>query len=158
MDTSTKTPPSNQRVTVREASELLGVSEHAIRQRIRRNTLKSDKDADGRVYVLLDVDTEVSGETSDKASGEIYDVDPIRLLREQNQMLREQLDEAHAANRENRRIIAALTQRIPAIEEAPSEPRESSVTPSGEQDNDVPLREDQGQEKRSSSWWRRFFG
>ena len=46
-------------------------------------------------------------------------------------MLREQLAEAHAANRENRRIIAALTQRIPELE-APSEPREAPVTASGD--------------------------
>src|SRR5215218_5530879 len=121
------------RLTVKEASELLGISEHAIRQRIRRNTLDSDKDADGRVYVLLDVDTEISGERSGKVSGEQSIVDSVQLLLDQNQLLREQLDEAHAANRENRRIIAALTQRIPELE-APPEPRESPATASEDTD------------------------
>jgi hypothetical protein len=99
------------------------------------------------------LDTEISGEPSDERPG----VDPVHeMLREQNQMLREQLAEAHAANRENRRIIAALTQRIPELE-APSEPREAPVTAS----------EDRGglpseQEKRSElrwprPWWRRLF-
>jgi hypothetical protein len=151
----TSDKPSNHRVTVKEAAELLGVSEHAIRQRIRRNTLESDKDADGRVYVLLDVDNELSGETSGKASDEQSDVNPVQMLREQNQILREQLDEAHAANRENRRIIAALTQRIPAIEEAP-EPRESPVSASNDAGNGSPP-ENQGRVPERS-WWRRFFG
>jgi hypothetical protein len=139
---------TRQRVTVREASGVLGISEHAIRQRIRRGTLESDKDADGRVYVLLDLDTELSGEPSDNASGG----DPVHeMLREQNQMLREQLVEAHAANRENRRIIAALTQRIPELE-ATTEPREAPVTPSQHQGDGVAPPEP---ERRS--WWQRLF-
>ena len=43
--------------------------------------------------------------------------------------LREQLAQANERDRENRRIIAALTARIPAIE-APQEARESPETPS----------------------------
>ena len=149
------------RLTVKEASELLGISEHAIRQRIRRNTLDSDKDADGRVYVLLDVDTEISGERSGKVSGEQSIVDSVQLLLDQNQLLREQLDEAHAANRENRRIIAALTQRIPELE-APPEPRESPVTST--EDTGSRRRPTEPQEPLSEepleqrSWWRRWFG
>ena len=136
-----------RRYTVREASELLRISQHATRQRIRRNTLESLKDTNGRVYVLLDRDPEPSGEASDKASGERSDVDLV-------QMLREQLAEAHAANRENRRIIAALTQRIPEIE-APRETRDSSETPSdGEAGTGTPA-SDTDQPRRS--WWRRFF-
>ncbi len=66
--------------------------------------------------------------------------------------LRRQLEEAHAANRENRRIIAALTQRIPELE-APRDERESSETVSegAERVEEVPLKE----ERRS--WLYRFF-
>jgi hypothetical protein len=49
--------------------------------------------------------------------------------------LRKQLEEAHSANRENRRIIAALTQRIPEIEpprESPPEARDGRETASEE--------------------------
>ncbi len=135
---------------MREASELLRISQHAIRQRIRRNTLESLKDTNGRVCVLLDRDPEPSGEASDKASGEQSGVDLV-------QMLREQLAEAHAANRENRRIIAALTSRIPEIE-APRETRDSSETASeGEPGAEVPT-SDPGEPRSSRSWWRRFFG
>ncbi len=44
--------------------------------------------------------------------------------------LRDQLEEAHAANRENRRIIATLTQRIPELE-APQETPGASEEPDG---------------------------
>jgi hypothetical protein len=57
-----------------------------------------------------------------------YDPSSVREMRElvevlssQVEMLRAELDEAHAANRENRRIMAALTQRILELD-APSEP------------------------------------
>jgi hypothetical protein len=40
----------------------------------------------------------------------------VEALRAEVETLRAELEEAHAANRENRRIIAALTQRIPELE------------------------------------------
>jgi hypothetical protein len=135
---------------VREAAEVLRISQHAIRQRIRRNTLASEKTAAGRVYVLLDRDVEVSGEPSEDPSGEASGVDPVQMLREHNQMLREQLAEAHAANRENRRIIAGLIQRAPSLEP----PRDEAHGP--ETDAETGEATETGVQRRS--WWRRWFG
>jgi DNA-directed RNA polymerase specialized sigma24 family protein len=39
---------------LRQAATLLGISKDAVRQRIRRGTLRSGKGEDGRVYVYLD--------------------------------------------------------------------------------------------------------
>ena len=39
---------------VKQAAEMLGISSEGIRQRIRRGTLRSEKDTDGRVYVFLE--------------------------------------------------------------------------------------------------------
>jgi hypothetical protein len=146
---------------VREAAEVLQISQHAIRQRIRRNTLASEKTAAGRVYVLLDRDALVSGEPSEDTSGEASGVDPVQMLREHNQMLREQLAEAHAANRENRRIIAGLIQRVPEI--APGNPRDEphgpQTAPEEPEGTEAPSDREQaetGVQRRS--WWRRFFG
>jgi hypothetical protein len=69
------------------------------------------------------------------------------------------------AGRENRRIIAALTQRIPAIEspaETPQEPPESP-TAATEQPGRVepePQPQVQGAQEGAErvSWWRRLFG
>ena len=154
---------NRQRLTVREAAEVLRISQHAIRQRIRRNTLASEKTAAGRVYVLLDRDALVSGEPSEDTPGEASGVDPVQMLREHNQMLREQLEEAHAANRENRRIIAGLIQRVPELEsprDAPHGPETVAEEPEG---TDAPTgqvdRETGVQPRRAErSWWRRFFG
>ena len=151
---------NRQRLTVREAAEVLRISQHAIRQRIRRNTLASEKTAAGRVYVLLDRDVEVSGEPSEDPSGEASGVDPVQMLREHNQMLREQLAEAHAANRENRRIIAGLIQRVPELEAPRDEPHgPETVSETAEGTTDTPAAQvdrETGVQRRS--WWRRFFG
>ena len=117
------------RYTVREAAELLGISQHAIRQRIRRGTITSAKDVNGRVYVYLDQDSGVSGGQPDEASGGPSVVDPMRMLREHNQELREQLEAERNAHAETQRIAYTLAQRIPELE-APSEPRESPETDS----------------------------
>jgi excisionase family DNA binding protein len=43
----------NELLTVAEAAERLGITKEAIRKRIHRGTLRSDKDADGTVRVYL---------------------------------------------------------------------------------------------------------
>src|SRR5918999_5591194 len=41
------------RVTVQEAAQRLGISQDAVRQRVRRGSMRHDKDDKGRVYVYL---------------------------------------------------------------------------------------------------------
>ena len=48
------TSDNTLRVTVVKAAELLGLTEGAVRQRIKRGTLPIEKPVDGSVYVLLD--------------------------------------------------------------------------------------------------------
>lgn len=74
------------------------------------------------------------------------------------QYLDDQLDQKREANRENRRIIAALTSRIPAIE-APSETPGSAETGEEQQDrgpqprSDAPGPQEGAQEcSRRRSW------
>jgi hypothetical protein len=65
--------------------------------------------------------------------------------------LREQLQQANERDRENRRIIAALTSRIPAIEA----PQDAQEEPEGvESRPDVPG----AQEGARRPWWRRIWG
>jgi hypothetical protein len=113
---------SERRVHLSEAAEILGVSKDAVRMRVKRGTLRSEKGEDGRVYVWVNVMPHADPNGGVPPQGE---VDPYRELIEE---LRDRVRSLEDANRENRRIIAALTQRIPELD-APSEPRESPVTP-----------------------------
>ena len=147
-----------ERVTVAEAAERLGISEGAVRQRLNRGTLSSEKDVDGRVYILLGNDT-TDGIQNVQGLSVL-----VESLHDQVQYLREQLDEekeAHReADRENRRLLAAALERIPAIEaprEEPSEPRESAVSDSEDTaKGDIP--QDQADSEIKRSWWQRLFG
>jgi len=69
--------------------------------------------------------------------------------------LERQLEEAAERDRENRRIIVALTSRIPAIE-ALQEARASPETVEGQQGSiDAPA---EPQAATSRPWWRRLIG
>jgi hypothetical protein len=72
--------------------------------------------------------------------------------------LERQLEEAAERDRENRRIIAALTSRIPAIE-APQEASEAHETAEEQQGRGLPRSATEGaREGARRPWWRRMFG
>src|SRR5829696_4611965 len=108
------------RLTLRQAAAALGVSESAIRKRVERGTLRSDKGPDGRRYVYLDnVADTVTDQRADASAAHEGDA-LISELRAHNDTLREQLESERQAHGEARRIIAGLVESIPAIK-APSE-------------------------------------
>jgi len=140
---------------VAEAAEILGISAEAVRGRIRRGTLPVEREG-GAVYVLLE--GEPQGRTTDDQSRTTADQPDDRtdaLIAE----LQDRVRSLEEANRENRRIIAALTSRIPAIE-APQEARESPQTVEEEPQRAEPRPDapsaQEGVERRP--WWRRIFG
>ena len=149
-----RTPPK-RRTTVAEAAEILGISAEAVRGRIRRRTLPVEREG-GAVYVLLE--GEPQGRTTADQSRTTADQPDDRtdaLIAE----LQDRVRSLEEANRENRRIIAALTSRIPAIE-APQEARESPQTVEEEPQRAEPRPDapsaQEGVERRP--WWRRIFG
>jgi hypothetical protein len=76
---------------LRQAAARLGVSESAIRKRVERGTLPSDKGPDGRRYVYLDSGAD---NMSDKGADESSTHEPDALiseLRTHNDTLREQV-------------------------------------------------------------------
>ncbi len=157
-----------ERVTIQEAARRLGVSESAIRKRVQRGTLQHQKGGDGRVYVYLDM-----GETGEDTVRDTSRDELVDELRDTVRDLRERLDREEEANRENRRLLAAALERIPAIE-APQEPRGEPET--GRQDaggvdrgeaveaqagaEEPPTNVERSTEEsaRRPSWWRRIFG
>lgn len=134
---------TERRLTLQDAAQQLSITPDALRQRIRRGQYHSTKE-DGRVYVYLNLDrTETEHNVQVKSNALISEIQ-ARV-----QLLEQELERAHERDRENRRIIAALTQRIPELE-APSEPSESPETAT------VDTGEAEPQPERVP-WWRRWF-
>jgi hypothetical protein len=144
-------PTANQqRLTVHDAARRLGISEDAVRMRIKRDTLSAEKEG-GRLYVLLDIEPTIEP-TTDRTD------ELIEELRARVHSLEDQLGQEREANRENRRIIAALTSRIPAIE-APQEASDAgeTVEETPERAEPRPATPD-AQAGARRPWWRRVFG
>ena len=160
---------ARRRLDLKEAAEALGTSVDAVRKRISRGTLESDKDPDGRVYVWLDLDQTVSPGDSSLALLEAKD-ETIQLLRRELEVWQEEA-------RRKDHIIAALTERIPELEpprETSPEARESHETaaespttsreewPLGHEGETYGTSAQEAEEslhgRRERSWWRAFFG
>ncbi len=141
-----------ERLTVGQAAERLGISAEAVRQRIKRDTLHHVKDA-GTVYVLFDTRQDADRKTNQALI--------VQRLDSEVAYLRDQLDQANERDRENRRIIAALTQRIPELPPAPEPGSPPDATGSPETAStdagrgSVPGR---GEAPQHRPWWRRIFG
>src|SRR4051812_3589364 len=110
------------------------VSVDAVRSRIRRGSLESEKDPDGRVYVWLGSD-----QASDEPRRQVESSrELVEVLQAQVEDLRARLDRETEANRENRRIIAGLIERVPELESAAQESRESPLPAQAEEPSSTP--------------------
>ncbi len=145
------------RITVAEAAEALGVSQDAIRKRIKRHTIRHDRDESGRVYVYLapsetvhKTDQDARRPDATKTVQDAY----VRSLEDQISFLRRELERKDA-------ILLNLTERIPQLE-APREAPGIAVTVEDAAQGDGPVQEGQdtpatpGGDTRP--WWRRVFG
>jgi hypothetical protein len=138
-----RTGPYTRRLTVAQAADQLGISEGAVRNRIKRRTLQAEREA-GRVYVLL------SG-----AAIRDRPTDESELVA----VLREQLAAERQAHAEARRLLMAALERIPPQLEASSEAQESPETVEEERQRAEPRPATGGaQESVQRPWWRRMFG
>jgi hypothetical protein len=103
-----------RRVPLREAAQLLGVSKDAVRQRIRRGTIRSDKGEDGRVYVYVDAFPDAVHDRQSEAGF----ADPRDQLIEQ---LRGEVEAWREESRRKDTIIMNMTEAMKAL--SPPEPR-----------------------------------
>ena len=119
---------ARNRLDVKQAAHVLGISTDAVHKRVKRGALESEKDEAGHVYVWLD--SEDNGYTS--ASQDVQPLITARL-EDENAFLRQELERRSEELSEMRRIVAGLVQRIPELEPASTttaEPTGASVTPS----------------------------
>jgi hypothetical protein len=128
-----------RRYTVADAAEALGISQAAVRARIHRGTLKTERE-NGTVYVWVD-DEQYAEQHANDVPG------MVEVLREQNGDLREQIEFLRDELRRKDTILMAMTQCIPELE-APTESRESPEKPTegqeraeraGQSGDDVPI-------------------
>ena len=144
--------PNQRRVPVADAAEALGISEGAVRMRVKRGTLPSTREG-GRLYVLLNTDpTADPGRPHDRTDDRTSELIAT---------LREQLEAERQAHAEARRIIAGLVERIPAIEAPASpEPPEAPGAPEEQQGRGQPHPATGGeaQEGIQRPWWRKLIG
>jgi hypothetical protein len=120
-------PQANHgRLTVAQAAATLGITEGAVRSRIKRGTLPTVKEG-GTVYVLLGGGTSQANQTTN--TGVPGDQSAlIEALRDQIEDLRRERDEWREQTRMTDRLLSAAMERIPPQLEAPSEPRASPET------------------------------
>lgn len=152
-DRPTDQPPPYERLTVAQCADRLGISEDAVRSRLKRGTLRSIRES-GVVYILLDANRPTTDKETDQPTDDA--TDPRDELIEE---LRDRVRHLEESNREHRRIIAGLVQRVPELEgresgqEAPGAPPES---PEGYEYPETATEPQSGVRRRP--WWRRIFG
>jgi len=145
-----------ERVTVTDAAALLGTTEGALRKRIARGTLPHERDAEGRVWVLLDAGTqrEDTGQPGGQDSSGLVDE-----LRDRVAYLERQVEEEREARRRADIMLSRLMDRLPELE-APREGHQESPggqerAPEGQDASEARV----GREEATRApWWRRWFG
>jgi len=110
------------RVSVEEASALLGIEKGSVKKRIQRGKLRSEKDPSGVTWVYVDRSETVQDEST-RRSQTVRD-ELVAELRRTNELLREVITTRDEEIRRRDVIISQLTSRIPELE-APSEERGS---------------------------------
>jgi hypothetical protein len=153
-------------MAVQEAAGMLGTSVDAVRKRIRRGTLRSERE-DGRVYVWVDGDPDAHAPPYREAPHDVQDESRpaveakeahIAALEGRIGSLEKQLDVRAEELRRKDHIIAGLVERVPALEppsEAREAPQPAPETTGGEEDREGEGGPENGSQRRS--WWRRLF-
>jgi hypothetical protein len=151
-------PQANrERLTVAQAATRLGITEGAVRSRIKRGTLPITNEG-SRVFVLW------GGGTSQANQAPNIGVpadqsELIEALRDRIEDLRRERDDWKEQARVADRLLSAALERIPPQLEAPREARESPETAQEEHDRSESRPATGGaQEGVQRPWWRRVFG
>jgi hypothetical protein len=104
---------ATRRLTLREAAEVLGVSKEAVRKRALRGSLRSERGADGRVYVYVD---------------DVHDEPPTH---EPAALISQLRDEVAYLRDENRRKDEIIMQQALTVRQLTAAPSQESPEPPG---------------------------
>jgi excisionase family DNA binding protein len=146
----------HERLTIQEAAHRLGVSESAVRKRIKRGTLKREKTEDGRVLVYM--------EASAPGTEEVRTHERDALISEMQQRLARLERELDVRTEEIRRrdtIIMNMTEAMKALsppsQEAPPDERESPETVDEPQGRGQPHSDAPGAQEGVRRPWRNLW-
>jgi hypothetical protein len=157
--------PSTERVSVPQAADHLGTTVDAIRKRVQRRTIPYEKDADGRVWILLD-----TGRPRQDATGHRHDSgaspELVEELRDRIAFLEGQLRRRDEEIGRRDAVLLNMTEAMKALNpprEAQSreEPSESAETRSGTSAPPDAGGQESGTERpeeERKGFFRRFFG
>jgi len=146
-------------LTVADAASALGITQDAVRKRIRRGTIQSEKDESGRIYVYVSASETVHKTDQDTSQPPSDSAALISAKDETIAALRDQLEAERQAHAEARRLLMAALERIPPQLEAPQEATGGAETVEEEPERAEPhsaTGEAQGPAWRR--WRRRWFG
>jgi hypothetical protein len=137
-------------VDVAEAARELGISTDAVRKRIARGSLETDR-PNGSVLVWLDDGGTEAGREAQVDGGPL-----VESLRDQVAYLREIVATRDEEIRRRDVIISQLTQRIPEIEAPAPQPAPSQASEEAAQQPED--RSGPQNDAERVSWWRKVFG
>jgi len=161
---------AQDRVTIQQAAQRLGVKEDAVRKRIQRGSMRHEKAKDGRVYVWVDAAQDTAQDEPETSRDEYRDTaqdERVEDLREQVAYLRRQLDEEREARRRADTILVQLSaanaeqaRTIRAIEAPASEEASEAAEKVEDSPEEASPRPAAGgaQEAAQRPWWRRLLG
>jgi excisionase family DNA binding protein len=147
----------HERLTIQEAAHRLGVSESAVRKRIKRGTLKREKTEDGRVLVYIE---STSAPGAEEVRTPEHDV-LISEMQDRLAFLERELEVRAEEIRRRDTIIMNMTEAMKALnppaQEAPSDERESPETVEEEPERAEPRpATGEAQEGPQRPWWRKL--
>ena len=164
---------TGRREDVKGAAEALGVTVEAVRKRISRGTLRSEKGPDGTRYVWLDERPDANqahdGAGPDSRADAVIDAkeETIGELRERVAQLSRILETRDEELRRKDTIIMQMAQRVPELPLAPSKKlRDAPETDAEAQEGVEPRSGTVGaqegtqepEETARRPWWIRIFG
>ena len=147
-------------VDVGDAARKLDISTDAVRKRIARGSLKSDR-PNGNVLVWLDDSGMEAGREAEVDHSALVEAkeQTIRLLEEQLRLRAEEIQRRDVIISQLTQATSNLTDRMRELEapQSSEEGAEHRSNPGGPQEvQEQPFTEEE--EPRRRSWWREFFG
>jgi hypothetical protein len=154
--------------TVEEAAEVLQLTPGRVRQLLRDEDLDGIPPTPGSGQRGWSVSAASVRERLSKQQPRAERPPPgdrgelVEALRRENEYLRRQLDQATERDRENRRLLAGLIERVPALEapagHTPPDQPPGSAESAGEASSKGPIPHERETAAQPRPWWRKVFG